>query len=126
MQSNSLNSLAYKYPELAAEWHPTKNGLLTPADVLPLSGKKVWWQCLKDPDHEWESLIQNRSRGRGCPYCSNMRPNSINNLLDKHPNLAAEWHPTKNGILIPLDVAAGSTKKVWWKCSKVMDHEWQT
>jgi len=30
-------------PKLAEEWHPTKNGNLTPKDVLPKSGKKVWW-----------------------------------------------------------------------------------
>jgi len=28
-------------PKLSREWHPTKNGDLTPADVAPKSGKKV-------------------------------------------------------------------------------------
>lgn len=32
--------LSVTHPELAAQWHPTKNAELTPG-----SGKKVWWQC---------------------------------------------------------------------------------
>jgi hypothetical protein len=55
-------------PNLAKEWHPTRNGFLTPGDVTPFSNKKVWWLCSKD--HEWEATISNRSNGRGCPYCA--------------------------------------------------------
>ena len=57
------------YPELVAEWHPTKNGSLSPDDYLHGSNKKVWWQCKHD--HEWNASIVNRVRDRGCPYCSN-------------------------------------------------------
>ena len=55
-------------PDLVKEWHPTKNGTLTPMDVAPYSNKKVWWICGKG--HEWEAHISNRSKGIGCPYCS--------------------------------------------------------
>lgn len=73
MSKLTQNRLAYhnllsKYPALAKEWHPTKNGSLTPRDVTPGSGKKVWWICGKG--HEWEATVNNRSRGRGCPYCA--------------------------------------------------------
>ena len=56
-------------PKLAKEWHPTKNRKLTPRDVMPGSGKKVWWQCSKG--HEWQAIIRNRSKakGIGCPEC---------------------------------------------------------
>jgi Probable Zinc-ribbon domain len=40
-------ALAEVRPELAAEWHPTKNGDLTPYYVLPGSAAKVFWQCSK-------------------------------------------------------------------------------
>ena len=40
-------SLAYRFPELSKEWHPTKNGDLTPYDVTVGSHKKVWWICSK-------------------------------------------------------------------------------
>ena len=55
-------------PMLASEWHYEKNKDITPMDVLPNSNKKVWWICSKG--HEWQSIINNRSKGRGCPYCS--------------------------------------------------------
>ena len=35
-----------------------------------------------------------------------------------YPRLVSEWHPTRNGNLRPADLAAGSNKKVWWRCSK--------
>ena len=42
--TNSYN-LKKINPKLAKEWHPTKNGNLTPKDVTPSSGQKVWWIC---------------------------------------------------------------------------------
>jgi len=38
-------SLAILNPELAKEWHPTKNGSLTLYDATLGSGQKVWWKC---------------------------------------------------------------------------------
>ena len=40
-----------------------------------------------------------------------------------NPVLAKEWHPTKNGALLPEFVSAHSNKKVWWQCEK--GHEWE-
>ncbi|MDA7656677.1 zinc-ribbon domain-containing protein, partial [Akkermansiaceae bacterium] len=62
-------SLAEVHPDLAKDWHPTKNGDLTPYDVTFGSGKKAWWKCPKGDDHIWESPIDHRARGRGCPIC---------------------------------------------------------
>lgn len=39
---NALAALATVNPKLAAEWHPTKNGDLSPDQVTAGSGKKVW------------------------------------------------------------------------------------
>ena len=58
-------SLAEVNPELAKEWHPTKNEELTPFDVTSKNGIKVWWKCDKGNDHEWESSVANRSNGNG-------------------------------------------------------------
>ena len=41
------------------------------------------------------------------------------------PTLVAEWHPTKNGSLLPTQVCATSNKTVWWVCEKC-GNEWQT
>jgi hypothetical protein len=61
------NCLATISPALAKEWHPTKNGNLTPDDITPGSNKKVWWQCGRG--HEWKASVSNRSRGTGCSFC---------------------------------------------------------
>jgi hypothetical protein len=122
VKSNCLGTLN---PELAKEWHPTKNGNLTPDYVTAGSNKKVWWKCPKGDDHEWQASINDRNRGRGCPFCSNKRVTKLNCLAALNPELAKEWHPTKNGNLTPYDVTPGSNKKVWWKCPEGEDHEWQ-
>ena len=115
-------SLAATHPDLANQWHPTKNGDLAPTDVVAGTAKKIWWfgEC----GHEWEAGGVSRSRnGTGCPFCTNRRVlRGYNDLATTHPHLAREWHPTKNGDLTPHDVLAGSGKKYWWfgTCS----HEW--
>lgn len=116
-------SLAEANTELVKEWHPTKNGKLTPNDVAPRSNKKIWWKCTKG--HEWEAKISNRSAlGRGCPVCTNkIVVEGVNDLGATHPQLAKEWHPNKNGNLTPKNVTYGSGVKVWWLCSK--GHEYQ-
>lgn len=58
-------------PELAKQWHPAKNGELTPKDVKTGSGRKAWWRCSQG--HEWETAVVVRSQGHGCPYCAGVR-----------------------------------------------------
>ena len=64
--------------ELVAQWHPTQNGDLKPEDVTAGSNNKVHWKCYNGTwpdgtfadDHEWESALNNRSRGSGCSRCN--------------------------------------------------------
>jgi hypothetical protein len=61
-------SLAKADPEIAAQWHPNKNGSVTPDDVRPNSFKKRWWRCSKG--HEFEAMPVYRTRMiRSCPGC---------------------------------------------------------
>lgn len=116
------NDLQTVNPNLAKEWNEEKNNGLTPKDVLPNSNKKVWWKCNKG--HEWQAVISHRNKGSGCPYCSGKKILlGYNDLATKNPNLALEWHPIKNGDLLPTMVSLGSNKKVWWICNN--GHEWQ-
>jgi len=70
------NSLATQNPDIAAEWHPTKNGDLTPDQVVAGSAKRVWWKCPQGLDHEWPATLVNRTdKDRGCPYCD-IKPRS--------------------------------------------------
>ncbi len=119
-------SLAVKHPDLAKEWHPTKNGNITPKDVTTGESTKYWWICHKGPDHEWESTIRNRVKGSGCPCCSGYKASVTNSLAALYPQVAAQWHPSKNGSLQPKDIVATSKKPHWWICHKGPDHEWKT
>lgn len=114
--------LASLYPQLREQWHPVKNGKLTPQQVVPGSHKSLWWIC--EHGHEWKAQVKSRVDGSGCPVCTNrvVVPGE-NDLQTTDPELAKQWHPTKNGSLKPSEVLRGSMRKVWWRCSQ--DHEWQ-
>ncbi len=115
------NDLATTHPELLKEWDYQKN-TLKPTEVTARSNRKVWWKCQKG--HSYEATTATKTEGRGCPYCSNKKVLvGYNDLATTHPDLAKEWHPTKNDNLKPTDVVAGSARKVWWKCPK--GHEYQ-
>lgn len=114
------SSLAALAPALAADWHPTRNGALRPADVRPGSERKVWWICPRG--HEWQARVYNRTRGSACPYCAGRRPTPERSLAATHPAIAAEWHPARNGALRPEGFASQSNRRVWWRC--VEGHEW--
>lgn len=118
-----FNDLATTHPQLAVEWHPTKNGIKTPERVGRSYDRKVWWLCKKG--HEWQATVKSRTyMASGCPICSNhyVLPGE-NDLATTHPHLAAEWHPNKNGELNPRYVVAGSNRNVWWMCS--LGHTWR-
>lgn len=65
-----FNDLATLEPRVAAEWHPTLNGTLTPQMVTTGSRKKVWWQ--RQCGHVWCAVIFSRAGKQhcGCPVCS--------------------------------------------------------
>lgn len=113
-----FNDLAYTHPQMAREWHPEKNGSLTPQQVIAGSNKRVWWKC-ESCGEEWQALIFSRRDGRGCPYCAGKKPHiGKNDLATVHPALAAEWDYEQNGDAQPSDFLPGSDKKVWWKCAR--------
>ena len=117
------NDLASNYPNIAAQWHPTKNGDMTPQSVTAFSNKTVWWLC--EAGHDYQTAISRRTRGlSNCPYCTNRKilP-GFNDLATKEPTVAKEWHPELNGTLTPQMVTKGSRKRVWWKCNN--GHVWQ-
>jgi hypothetical protein len=134
-----VNDLATTHPEVAADWHPTKNDFL-PTEVKATKGRvRVWWKhadpdCNVEGGHEWEALITNRTgRGSGCPACakngSRFAVKGLNDLATVHPDLAADWHPTKNEFAAD-EVRAGSNRRVWWKhsdpnCKVPGGYEWE-
>ena len=118
-----LNDLATVKPLLAKEWHPTKNGALTPSQVSYGVNRKVWWKC--DQGHEWKATVSSRSNGCRCPYCSGkLIVPGENDLATTVPSIAEQWNYDQNGSLLPTQVSAYSNKRVWWRCE--LGHEWQS
>ncbi len=108
-----VNDLATTNPELANQadgWDPTT--------MSTFSNKRVAWKC--ELGHTWAAIINNRSKGRGCPVCSGKKilP-GFNDLATIHPAIATQavgWDPTL--------VSAGSHRKALWKCP--VGHTWNT
>ena len=65
-----FNDLATLHPDIAAQWHPTLNGGLTPEQVTAGARRAVWWRC--PLGHVWKARVHSRT-GRqhcGCPVCA--------------------------------------------------------
>ncbi len=116
------NDLASVHPTLAAQWHPTKNGTLTPDALGAGTQRKVWWVCEKG--HEWQAPVIVRARGAGCPVCAGkvVLP-GVNDLASQFPDISAQWHPEKNGSARPDRISPYSNRKVWWRCSRGHDYQ---
>ena len=134
-----FNDLQTTNAELAKQWHPIKNGNLKPNQITSGSNKKIWWLLLYDDsktgkhfDFEWKASIDSRMSGKYCPFLSGQAVwPGFNDLETVNPELAKQWHPTKNGNLKPNQVTYGSKKKVWWlfpyddiRTGKHYDFEW--
>lgn len=110
------NSLATIHPEIINEWHPTLNGDRTPYNYTYGSGEIIWWQCSSDNNHIWDTSINNRHNGTGCPYCNKNNPKTLkgyNDLWTTHPHVAK--------LLIDKEIGykfsyGNSHMKVKWKC----------
>jgi hypothetical protein len=131
------NSLAALAPAVAATWHPEKNGLRTPNDVVIGSGKRAWWRCAVNPGHEWLATIASRTgQGVGCPFCD-LKPRSYMEVrLAYELEAVLPIDHTVDRILIPapdrrsgnrrisVDIVAPSLRLVvevdgsWWHREK--------
>ena len=118
------------YPDLAKEWHPTKNKNLKPSMFKPKSDFKAWWRCPLC-GNEYEQSLYLRARGCGCPVCAKDKQVKTlrENLIKKNGSISnsallKEWNYEKNGSLKPEHFTRAADQKVWWKCA-VCGHEWQ-
>lgn len=118
-----VNDLATTNPDLATEWHPSKNGKANPSAISGGAHKLFWWKC--EEGHEWEaSPSQRTNKSTGCPMCAGQRVVvGVSDLATTHPDLASQWHPTKNGKLTPSSIMSGTGKHIWWLCEN--GHEWK-
>lgn len=119
-----FNSLKAKFPEIIEkEWDFEKN-TIAPDTIPPTYRKKLWWICPNG--HSYQSLPGNKvyHTGGDYPYCSSQKLCREISLGYLNPELAKEWHPTKNGDLTPFDVFANTNQYIWWLCP-TCGHEWR-
>jgi hypothetical protein len=121
------NSLAIKFPDVAAEWHPIKNGKLKPENISTGVNTKVWW--LGKCGHEWTATVASRCKGAGCKICRDKRnaersskPEPGQSLGDLRPDLITEWDNINEKS--PFDYKPNSGQKVWWICT-VCGYRWK-
>ncbi len=111
-----VNSMLDTHPDLANEWHPSRNTALTPADLKAGSNKKVWWCCSRC-SHDWQASPNNRTNtGTGCPSCTGRVVSVERALAAVRPELVAEWDAQHNSQHAG-QVAAYSHHVAWWRCS---------
>ena len=114
--------LTIENPTLSNEWDYEKNGTSRPEDFTACSNKFAWWKCNRR--HSWKASINNRNKGKKCPYCTNRKILvGFNDLCTTNPNIADEWDHEKNGEFSPKQVSAGSNKFAWWRCKH--GHSWK-
>ena len=61
-------SLAVRYPDIAAQLHPSWNQAIDPAQIGARSSLKLWWRC-GTCGHDWRTAVSIRTDGSGCPAC---------------------------------------------------------
>jgi len=125
------SSFAKLFPKLLLEWDCEKNTHDPYKLSKGSSAFKVWWLCKEG--HSYAMDIYSRTTLKyGCKICGNIRGakkrvkkilNTSGSLEQNNPEIAKEWHPTKNGNLKPKNVTIGSNKKVFWKCK--FGHVWE-
>ena len=107
-----FNDLASVAPNIAADadgWDPTT--------VHAGSKLRLHWRCALG--HEFDGVVADRVRTRGCAVCSGWKVLAgFNDLATTQPEVAAQasdWDPTT--------VSAGSSKVMGWKCE--LGHTWK-
>ena len=123
-----FNDLQSCYPELIEsewDWQTNNRNHIYPDELVKCSHRKASWLC-KQYGHSYEMTVQDKIRGRGCPFCSGKRVlKGFNDLQSKYPDLISnEWdyvHNDANNIH-PDELTKGSEAKVAWKCSHCCSH----
>lgn len=97
---------------LLEEWSYEDNKNIFPQIITYGSGKKIYWKCKKD--HLFVASVNNRIKGKGCPYCSGRKPIvGKTDLATVNPILVDEWDYEKNVDVAPNELTAHFNKKVY-------------
>jgi len=113
---NTHTNLFKLRPGLASLWDATQNAGINFATLDATRASPVWWRCPNG--HAFQRPPVRMLADDACPTCSLAKTL----LTALAPNVAAEWHPTRNAIK-PDEIAADHVMNAWWVCSS--DHEYQ-
>lgn len=122
-------------PTAASQWHPTKNGTITPQDVGVGSKYNAWWVCPEGHTHQAPVFQKaragepgsHRPYSNGCPTCHKIRRSlgwgpGKNCLAARKPEVAEDWHPDNK--LRSDEVGWSSQAVAKWRC-KTCKHVWE-
>lgn len=106
------DSFEKHHPLLAADWHPTENGNLTPSMFHPNTQYKFNWIC-RNCGKTYKMSMSNRIKVNPdtCPYCANRSRKYQSSLLcENYPRLEDYWCSSLNPIPFS-QVRVGSEKE---------------
>ena len=103
MKTSVTNSIATKFPAVAAMWSPPSDGLnperVRPDNLVENSNVNVWFKCGEGPDHVWQLPLQTALKVEGaleCPCCLGKKVSVTNSLKAIRPDIAEMWCTEKN------------------------------
>ncbi|MFF2678063.1 zinc-ribbon domain-containing protein [Arthrobacter koreensis] len=115
------NWLADVLPEVASQWHPDRNGKMTPQAVVWDSKRTVWWrsECC---GAEWQQSPRDRDKYERlrCPECRTI----LGSLAWQDPGLAAEWSPANPVSAWHIRPNAKTLYTPEWICATDPGHVW--
>jgi len=117
-------SLGKKYPKLLAEYCLSNER--DPFTIPCGSSIKVQWKC-STCAYIWEaapSTRTSRTQPSNCPACARSVPSAVTNLGVCFPEIAKEFHSTKNAPLTTKTIMPSTKTIIWWFCAK-HNYEWQ-
>ncbi len=114
--ANTHTNLGKLRPGLAAQWDAEKNPGIEFATLDASHASAVWWRCPNG--HSFQRPPVRMLADDACPTCALAK----SSLAALAPNVAAEWHPTKNAVK-PDEIVAEHVMNAWWVCPN--GHEYQ-
>lgn len=118
-----INDLATLNPRLTLWWDYEANFPLIPEQVIGgKSNKRYHWVC-PICHYKHENTVASRMAANTCAGCAGqVTIPGFNDLATTHPLLAQEWDYERNFPLLPTQVTAGHSKKVFWTSHT---HRWE-
>jgi hypothetical protein len=89
------------------------------------TGRRVAVKVILNTAQDRKDEALARFQREACPRCK-YRPRVEESLFRRRPDLAKQWDVALNGALLMEHVTCGSRRRVWWRCTAVPDHVWQS